>query len=87
MTANLSGSQHVPSSGMEFLMRISNELAWSEPEDAVDIDLTEEADLRYWTQAFSCDKHELINAVQAVGISVAEISAHLRRRPKSGGCQ
>jgi hypothetical protein len=87
MTAASSASQLVPGSGRTFRMRISNEQAWSEPEDAVDIDLTEEADLRYWTQAFSCDSYELVNAVQAVGISVADISAHLRGKRVSGGRQ
>ena len=87
MTAALSVSQHVPSSGSKFRMRISNEQAWSEPEDAVDIDLTEEADIRYWTQVLSCDRYELVNAVQAVGISVADISAHLNCKHFSGGRQ
>jgi hypothetical protein len=87
MTAAVSATQGVPGSGTTFRMRISNEQAWSEPEDAVDIDLTEEADLRYWTQALSCNKHELVDAVQAVGISVADIGAHLRRKRVSGGRQ
>jgi ABC-type transport system involved in cytochrome c biogenesis ATPase subunit len=77
----------VPSSGNKFLMRISNEQAWCEPEDAVDIDLTEEADIRYWTQALSCNRHELVNAIQAVGISVVDVDAHLKQRLSSGGSQ
>jgi Protein of unknown function (DUF3606) len=59
-------------------MLISNQLAWSAPEDAQHIDLTEEADLHYWTQALSCSPHELVSAVQTVGISVADIAAHLK---------
>jgi Protein of unknown function (DUF3606) len=51
------------------LMLISNELAWSTPQDAPNIDLTEEADLRYWTQTLSCSSHELIHAIQAAAIT------------------
>ena len=61
-------------------MRMSNELAWFAPVDAVEINLTEEADLLYWTQAMDCSTHELINAVQSVGIAVAAIKDHLKQR-------
>ncbi len=61
-------------------MRMSNELEWFAPVDAVEINLTEEADLLYWTQAMSCSTHELINAVQSVGISLAAIKGHLKQR-------
>ena len=60
-------------------MLISNELPWAAPDNAECIDLTEEADLHYWTQSLECSSHELINAVQAVGISVAAISEHLKQ--------
>ena len=63
-------------------MRISNELAWCAPVDASVIDLTEEADLAYWTHAFDCSTHELIDAVQFVGISVIAITAHLKLHVK-----
>jgi hypothetical protein len=61
------------------LMLISNEQSWSTPHNASNIDLTEEAGLRYWTQTLSCTSHELIDAVQVVGISVADITAYLKR--------
>ena len=61
-------------------MRMSNELAWFAPVDAVEINLTEEADLLYWTQAMDCSTHKLINAVQSVGIAVAAIKDHLKQR-------
>jgi Protein of unknown function (DUF3606) len=64
-------------------MLISNELAWTAPDNAQCIDLTEEADLHYWTQTLSCSPHELITAVQAVGISVDAISTHLKRKSTS----
>lgn len=60
-------------------MLFSNELAWSAPADAEYIDLTHEADLSYWTQTLACNSHELVDAVQRVGISVADIAAHLKR--------
>jgi ABC-type transport system involved in cytochrome c biogenesis ATPase subunit len=87
MKSELTAFAQLPYSGHKFLMRISNEQVWSEPEDALDIDLTEEADLRYWTQALSCNRHELVNAIQAVGISVADVEAHLKQRLSSGGSQ
>jgi Protein of unknown function (DUF3606) len=64
-------------------MLISNELAWTAPENAQFIDLTEDADLHYWTQKLSCSPHELLTAVQAVGISVEAISTHLKRKSTS----
>lgn len=64
-------------------MLISNQHAWVEPHDAQHIDLTEEADLFYWTKKLSCSAHELVTAVQVVGISVADITAHLKRQSAS----
>ena len=61
-------------------MRMSNELAWFAPVDAVEINLTEEADLLYWTQAMGCSTHELIKAVQSVVIAVVAIKGHLKQR-------
>ncbi len=66
-------------------MLISNEQAWAAPQNAQRIDLTEDADLQYWTQTLSCSAHELVTAVQVVGISVADITAHLKRRSTSAG--
>jgi Protein of unknown function (DUF3606) len=65
-------------------MLISNERAWTAPENAQCIDLTEDADLHYWTQTLSCSPHELLAAVQAVGISVDAISTHLKGQSTSG---
>ena len=60
-------------------MRFANTLTWQAPHGAVNIDLTEDADIAYWTQALACNSHELLGAVQAVGISVSDITAHLNR--------
>jgi hypothetical protein len=87
MKSELAAFAQLPYSGNKFLMRISNEQAWSEPEDALNIGLTEEADIRYWTQALACNRHELVNAIQAVGISVADVDAHLKQGLSSGGLQ
>jgi hypothetical protein len=61
-------------------MLISNGQVWAEPQNAERIDLTEEADLHYWTKKLSCTSHDLIHAIQAVGISVADLTSHLKRR-------
>jgi hypothetical protein len=48
--------------------------------------LTPEAGLLHWTQALGCNTHALLNAVQVaqvVGISVANITAHLEAHPKA----
>lgn len=44
------------------------------------ISLTEEHEVRYWTQALGVTKEQLAAAVQAVGASADKVRAHLGKR-------
>ena len=83
MTSGLPVTSIFAVAGYSTQMLISNELPWAAPKNALCINLTEDADLRYWTQCLACSPHELLDAVQAVGISVTDLSAHLKRHSVS----
>ncbi len=61
-------------------MPLSNELTWQAPIGADRIDLTDNADLTFWTTELACDPHELFSAVQAVGIRVDALTLHLKKQ-------
>ena len=44
---------------------------------AVCIDLTEDADLEFWTAELSCNSSELLLAIQTVGIRVDAVKNYL----------
>ena len=44
------------------------------------ISLTEEHEVRYWTQALGVDKERLAAAVKAVGSSADRVREHLKSR-------
>ncbi len=50
------------------------------PRDRARISLSEEHDVRYWTQALGVGKERLAVAVKAVGHSVDRVREHLKRR-------
>ena len=58
-------------------MGLENRLVWEAPFAADRIDLTEDADLAFWTDKFSCNALELFNAIQKVGIGVEAVQAYL----------
>ena len=47
------------------------------PQDRARISLSEEHEIRYWTQALGVSKEQLAAAVQAVGSSADRVRAHL----------
>ena len=50
------------------------------PQDRARISLSEEHEVRYWTQALGVSKEQLAAAVQAVGSSAERVRAHLGKR-------
>jgi hypothetical protein len=50
------------------------------PQDRARISLSEEHEVRYWTQALGVSKEQLAAAVQAVGSSADRVRAHLGKR-------
>ena len=50
------------------------------PQDRTRISLSEEHEVRYWTQALGVSKEQLAAAVQAVGSSADRVRAHLGKR-------
>lgn len=49
-------------------------------QDRTRINVNEEHELRYWTKALGVTEDELKRAVQAVGVSVDAVRAHLGKR-------
>jgi hypothetical protein len=50
------------------------------PQDRARVNLSEEHEVRYWTQALGVDKERLAAAVKAVGSSADRVREHLRTR-------
>ena len=50
------------------------------PQDRARINLSEEHEVRYWTQALGVDKERLAPAVKAVGSSAERVREHLKSR-------
>jgi hypothetical protein len=50
------------------------------PQDRARISLSEEHEVRYWTQALGVDKERLAAAVKAVGSSAERVREHLKSR-------
>lgn len=49
-------------------------------QDRARISLSEEHEVRYWTQALGVSKEQLAAAVQAVGNSADKVKAHLGKQ-------
>jgi hypothetical protein len=47
------------------------------PASKTEITTDEEAEIQYWTQLFGVNRHQLINAIQIVGTSVADVKKFL----------
>ena len=56
---------------------MSDDLKNRGPQDRSQINLNEEHEVRYWTQALGVSKEQLAAAVQAVGTSADRVRAHL----------
>ncbi len=50
------------------------------PQDRARISLSEEHEVRYWTNALGVTKEQLAAAVQAVGSSAERVRAHLGKQ-------
>ena len=50
------------------------------PADPNRINMSEEHEIRYWTQKFGCTKAELVSAVGAVGPMAAKVATQLKRK-------
>lgn len=59
---------------------MSDDLKNLGPQDRSQINLNEEHEVRYWTQALGVSKEQLAAAVQAVGTSAERVRAHLGKR-------
>ena len=59
---------------------MSDDLKNRSPQDRARINLGEEHEVRYWTQALGISKAQLAAAVQAVGSSADRVRAHLGKR-------
>ena len=49
------------------------------PQDASKINLGEDYEVRYWTEALGCSEEKLRNAVKAVGSGADAVRQHLRK--------
>ena len=49
-------------------------------QDRARINLQEEHEVRYWTNALGVSREQLAAAVQAVGVSADKVRAHLGKR-------
>ena len=50
------------------------------PADSSRINMSEDYEIRYWTEKFGCTKEQLVSAVGAVGPMAAKVEAHLKRK-------
>ncbi len=50
------------------------------PQDRARINMSEEHEVRYWTDALGVSREQLAAAVQAVGTSADRVRAHLGKR-------
>ncbi|MFO1303675.1 MAG: DUF3606 domain-containing protein [Burkholderiales bacterium] len=49
------------------------------PQDGKRINMSEDYEVRYWTEKFRVSKEELARAVQAVGSTADAVEQHLKR--------
>lgn len=59
---------------------MSDDLKNRGPADRSRISLSEEHEVRYWTQALGVSKEQLAAAVQAVGSNADRVRAHLGKK-------
>jgi len=57
-----------------------NQLVQRGPNDRYRINLSDEADVRYWLHAFGVSRETLHEAVDAVGVLVSDVRVFLRQR-------
>ena len=50
------------------------------PADSSRINMSEDYEIRYWTEKFGCTKEQLVSAVGAVGPTASKVEAHLKKK-------
>ena len=50
------------------------------PADAGRINMSEDHEIRYWTEKFGCTKEQLVSAVGSVGPIATKVEAYLKRK-------
>lgn len=50
------------------------------PADATRINMSQEHEIRYWTEKFGCTKAQLVSAVGSVGPIASKVEAYLKRK-------
>ncbi|MFS8084643.1 MAG: DUF3606 domain-containing protein [Acidobacteriota bacterium] len=50
------------------------------PADPGRINMSDDREIRYWTEKFGCTKEQLVSAVGSVGPIAAKVQAHLKRK-------
>jgi hypothetical protein len=48
------------------------------PQDASRVDIHEDYEVEYWCHKFGCTRHQLVEAVRAVGTSAAAVEKYLK---------
>jgi hypothetical protein len=66
-----------PQEPREPQMAITAHAVTEVPASKTEITTDEEAEIQYWTQLFGVNRHQLINAIQMVGTSVADVKKFL----------
>jgi CRISPR/Cas system-associated endonuclease Cas3-HD len=59
---------------------MSDDMKQRGAQDRARININEEHEVRYWTDALGVSKQQLAEAVQAVGVSADKVRAHLGKR-------
>ncbi len=59
---------------------MSDNLSNRGPQDRARINLHEDHEVRYWTQALGVSREQLATAIQAVGHSADRVREHLAKR-------
>jgi acyl-CoA thioesterase FadM len=58
---------------------MSDDKTKSGPQDASKINLSEDYEVRYWTEKFGVSREQLEQAVKQAGSGAAAVEAHLQR--------
>jgi hypothetical protein len=74
-----------PAEPREPQMAVTAHAVTEVPASKTEITTDEEAEIQYWTQLFGVNRHQLINAIQMVGTSVADVKKFLETGNEPSG--
>lgn len=63
---------------------VDDMMEWSRKQEH-HIDVSQQRDIKYWTEVFGVTEEELKEAVRAVGTHVGAVRSHIEKRPDRGG--